>query len=433
MRKYILFLVFIAVSLPVISQDLVVKQIFTRTDVCPTSENEACVTIIASELLELTFESNVDPGLNFAFRKHNAQNTEYTFLFPTDKLEYFDRILTIHCPSIAKKTTIPLLLGPNESEFYHISVTECYKIHYENGLTLFSRCFYVDAKEALKKAQDCFDAPSDNEVKNKILIIDSILNLKKSAKESYEMLDYKKAEEYYQIIYALNKDDNFAYQRYIECRYANNSYCEMYMTHSRDYYLEYEYEKSRILYNKANENGCSIEPELIKFYSGMQEKKRGKQEKQPEDPIGRVKENATVITYQYSWRAPFGVSVGCYKDKKVSAYFTFLFSNPSKMNNFEFDGAIGMSARPVKNKYVPIWLTLGAGYTGLNLKVKTEEKEIKGLFHAVSPEIGILIKIPFGNEPKAGLAIRYNFQYRFAVFNEHIKPCNHAVGLGFCF
>ena len=429
MRKYILLLVFIAVSLPVISQDLAVQQIFTRTDVCPASESEACVTVIAHESLELIFTSNVDPRLNLVSRKQNAQNMEYTFLFPTDKLEYFDRVLTIHCPKIAAKATISLLLGPNESEFYQISITECYNIYYERGLTLFSKCSYVDAKEAFKKALNCTDIPSDNEVKNQILIIDSIFNLKKLAKESYEMLDYRKAEEYYRIIYALNKEDNVAYQKYIECRNENNRYCEMYTTHSLNYYLEHEYEKSQILYKRASESGCSIDHELVKFYSGTQEKKKGKQE----NPIKKTRKLETVITYQYSVRAPFGISIGGFKDKKVSAFFTLLFSNPAKLNYFELDGAIGLSARPVKNKYTPIWLTLGVGYTGLNLNVKEGEKEIKGLFHAASPEIGILVKIPFGKEPKAGLAIRYNFQYRFALFNEHIKPFNHAIGLGFCF
>jgi len=433
MRRKLLFLLWImGVNLSVISQNLIVEQDFKRSGDCPSPESEACVTITANKSLKLSFTSNVDSVLDIAFKKQAGQNMEYTLFFPTDRLEYFDRILTVHCLSVAsaESVQIPLLLGPKESEFYYVSLAECYKTHYERGLLLFKQCSYDNAKEVLKKAQDeCFDAPKNDDVKNKIAVIDSIMKLRKTAKESYEMLDYKKAEEYYQIIHSLNNDDGFAEEKYIECRNESINLCNLYLLNARNYNSSHEYDKSQLLYKKVNENQCSFEAEEGDgTHTEQGENEFDKEEK-------KKREISRVLTYEWSWRAPFGFSYGSYKDKKVSAYFTILFNadvfmNTKAKNMPEFDLSFGLTARPVNNKYTPFWLTMGAGYTGSFGKYGVSSK----FHHSVSPEIGILIKIPFGRDPKSGLAIRYNFQYRIPIFsNGIIPPCNHSVGLGFCF
>ena len=423
---------FISINLSVTSQTLVVEQDFTRAGACLSPGSEACVTIIASKLLDLSFDSNVDPVVDVALKKTVGQNIEYTLHFPTDRREYSDRILTIYCQSFAKGVPIPLSLKAKESELYYVSVTECYKNHLEKGLTLFKQCQYPEAKAEFKKAQEeCADAPPNDDVKNKIKVIDSIIILKKLAKESFEILDFFQAEKYYKTIFDLNKDDNFAYQKYIESKVKNNEYCEKYMIDALFFYDHKEYEKADALYSKVIKNGCSRENiDLANVYLEKTGKKLGK-EKNFELPVA--------ITFQWAYsklyHKRFGLSIGRYPDKKASAYFTILF-NSEKVNVdsiyavdngikefvYDFDASLGLTVRPVKNKYVPLWLTLGIGYSGL--------------IHSVSPEVGILAKVPFGKQTRAGLAIRYTFQYRYTIFPEtrsFVSPFNHIIGVGFCF
>jgi len=432
-KTFIILLLFFGAFFSGVAQDLIFEQDYKRTGTCFSLGTEACVTIIANNYLELTFESNVDSTLKIA-EALVGQNIEYLIYLPTDKIEYFDRILTVYCPAFNKKVHIPLLLGPKDSEFYLVSATECFKPHFEKGVALFKKCLYNDAKEEFFIAkEDCFDTPPINDIAKRIKVIDSILMLQKLAKVTYELLDYKKAEVYYKQIHALNKDDSFAEQRYMECRNENINYCEMYINFAKNYELNHEYEKSKLLEKKALENKCNNDSNTEKLDVDIPNKEMSVQDFPNEQSKAKKREIAFAITYQWSWRAPFGISMGGYKDRKLSAYFTFLFnteffSTKQTKRAPEFDATIGLTARPVNNKYVPIWLTIGAGYTGIT--------NIKGssFYHAFSPEIGVLIKIPFGREPKAGLAIKYNFQYRVELFSHGIiKPVNHAVGLGFCF
>jgi len=53
------------------------------------------------------------------------------------------------------------------------------------------------------------------------------------------------------------------------------------------------------------------------------------------------------------------------------------------------------------------------------------------LYHAVSPEVGVLFKL-------GPIALRYTFQYRYSLDNdahkkEHIGNMSHVAGIGICF
>jgi len=432
------FLLFIGINISVISQNLVVEQDFTRVGTCLSPDDEACVTIIASRLLSLTFESNVDSAINIALKKQVGQNIEYTIYFPTDKLEYFDRILTVYCQSFAKGVQIRLKLRTKESELYYVSVTECYKLYLEKGLALFRQCSYFDAKEEFRKAQeDCSDAPPNDDVKNKIIAIDSIIKLKKLAKDCYEILDFKKAEDYYSAIVSLNKDDNFAYQKMLECRLENSKYCQLYVINARNLFDKKEFVKAEMLYKKIIENGCPNDHiDWAKMYLEKISKKLSRRKHDRSAPdrsaIDRKKVvPSTVFTLQWAYKKRFGFSIGGYPDRKVSAYFTFLFNSEKiyaveekliSNKGHDFDATLGITIRPIKNKYAPLWLAFGAGYSGL--------------VHSVSPEIGILAKIPFGKDTKVGLALSYHFKYRAALLpgtQKYVPAFNHIVGIGFCF
>jgi len=391
------FLMLVGINFSGFSQKIIVEQDFSRTDVCKASNKEACVTLIAGKFMVLKFESNVDISVNIASRKEIGNNMEYTLHFPADMPEYFNRILTVYCQPFEKSITIPLLLAPKEAEFYHIKVSECYNDYFERGTLLFKQSSYIAAKEEFIKAQDnCPDALQNDDVNKKVKLIDSIITLKSLADRYYDVSDFAKAEGFYEKYSLLNSEDEYAKQRLLECR------------------------------NKKN-NEPQTEPE----------KDVPAKELEKELPIA--------ITFQWAPMTTFGLSIGGYNNRSVSAYFTLLFNldliqgfreNYAKSHSPEFDVAIGVTVRPVRNKYVPLWITVGTGYTDVINYTGSLESPKWNFNHAFSPEVGVLIRIPFGRNPKAGLALRYTFQYRFAIgqtAKQFIDPFNHIVGLGFCF
>jgi hypothetical protein len=204
------------------------------------------------------------------------------------------------------------------------------------------------------------------------------------------------------------------------------------MLRAYKYYQEGDYEKARILYNRVLSYNCyTDEDESFQTLKKTMEK--------IEKLDLKKKELKTALTYQWAVKTPFGFSVGAYRDRKWGGYFTFLF-NPSIFESFrgnfptqkkpEIDGVVGATVRPVNNKYTPFWIAFGMGYTGVGVQDKHT------VYHAISPEVGILAKVPFGKNAKIGLAVRYTFQFRFALdhhYQKYVNPISNIFGLGLCF
>jgi len=159
------------------------------------------------------------------------------------------------------------------------------------------------------------------------------------------------------------------------------------------------------------------------------------------DPVNRY---ATVLTYEYEKNAPVGFSIGKYKDHKSNGYFTL------RLNSNVFEALRTNNGKPevnvsfgwTINVVYPVWIFLGPGYTGVgqytannsdtqkadinhNLKIKS----------AVSPEIGLLVKL-INKKIGVGLALRYTFQYHYALDKEYIDDIGktkHVFGIGLCF
>ncbi|MCL1850452.1 MAG: hypothetical protein FWF70_03460 [Bacteroidetes bacterium] len=417
------------------SQHLIVTQdTESRAETCIAPKvTDACVTFIARNNLELSFTSSVDKVVNVASKNNIGEYTEYNLTLPTDNLQYLDRILYVSCQLFPQSVSINLMLEAKESLRFYVYLSECYSIHYKNAINYLSQTAYQEAKEEFATAQKCFDAPSDGEVVAKIVIIDSILNLRTIAKEQFELLDYQASMETYTKILSYNPNDNYARQRYNECQQENDRLCDKIMTKAHKYFEEGDYEKAKILYNRVVKYNCyTKDPETRKILE--------KDLKDVEEFELKKKELLAVITYQWAINTPFGVSVGSYRDRKWGGYFTFLFNPdifesfrgnfPTKRERPEIDAAFGATVRPSINKWTPIWIAFGLGYTAVGIQTNHDT------YHAVSPEAGILVKIPFGKNPKAGLALRYTFQYRFSIDftqQKYVKPVNNIVGLGFCF
>ncbi len=155
---------------------------------------------------------------------------------------------------------------------------------------------------------------------------------------------------------------------------------------------------------------------------------------------------ATVLTYEYEKDTPWGFSIGKYKENKSNGYFTLRFnpelfeavrSNNDSTKRPELNISFGWTIRVIK-PYV--WIFFGPGYTGVG-KYTLDEKDTDKddqlnlkIYSAISPEIGVLGKIKLTE--KIGIALRYTFQYRFALDNtttDYMGKTKHIVGVGLCF
>jgi len=455
-RISILLLMFAAAHLSALSQGLsVVEDKSSQTFNCiGRTETEACVRIVANKSLELSFSSSVDAEVYIASKTEVGANIVYELSFPTDKIEYTERRLTIRCQLFPNGETISLLLEPKESLIFNVSVSECYKTVMKDAADLFRQSLYKEAKEEYKKAKECFDAPADGEATVKIFVIDSILNWKKQADASFDLLDYREAREYYNKIIKYNFQDQYALNRSKECAKKYDQHCLDCFSKAEVYFSTGEYRQAKILYDKVIKQNCD---QKFTANSRLKEMKV--------DSIKRL-DQSTVFTYEYANNVPIGFSIGSYKNKKGgffitfksnTAFFNMIRSQHKKGMRHEANLSAGGNFRPVKNKYVPVWINIGLGYTGIGdyysydiIMEGGAAKKIDVLFtggelpedyrhifkHAISPEIGLLGKIPFGPKSSVSLALRYTFQYRIALevaSQDYMKPVAHGFGIGICF
>jgi hypothetical protein len=136
---------------------------------------------------------------------------------------------------------------------------------------------------------------------------------------------------------------------------------------------------------------------------------------------------------------PIGITAGAYKEKKFSGYFSLSLSTSlfaalqkdyDKSEKSEFNVSAGWTTMRLQ---APVWGFFGIGYTGVSKwdwdDLSDSGKPTLYMRNAVSPELGLLGKI-------GPLALRYTFQYRFALNKEEqdeIGKMRHVFGIGICF
>lgn len=424
--------------------------------ICTGGDNVACVIITAPKELQLQFESTMDAKVNIAAVEESGGSNVHTLHFFTGS-QYRGRILKITSQTSLTPTSLPLNLSPKEVHRYFVSDPDAgiggkYLSLRAEGIALFKTAHYNEAKVRYQMAKECTDYISykeNSDIDVRINNIDSILQYRDFADESFDLLDYKAARDAYSKIIALNADDDYARKRYAESQSLQNQSCNRYMTTADSYFKEHEYEKAKELYEKVILQNCP-----------RQELANAKLQEIAKIGINR-RQQRTVFTYEIAKNLPIGFSIGGYKNRKTGGYFT-LKTNSDLFNMFrsnykeaecpEVDISGGLNFRPVKNKYAPIWINIGVGYTLLGAYYFTndagEEILYEGgelpetfdsspeIYHAISPEIGLLGKVPLGKKSRVGIAIRYTFQYRFAIKSEtqdYIRKTSHGFGIGLCF
>jgi len=452
MRNFYVFLLLNISFFTAYTQVLTVTRDNSYVNVpCSDGESNACIIIVADTSLHaLTFYSDIDPNdgmVDVVSTNTIGSNISYTLSFLTGSI-FKKRILEVFSPLYEKPAQIPLDLNPKESRKYYVALSECYNVHLKNAADLFTKSAYAESKEEYKQARECFDALADGEVVMKTAIIDSILFWRKMADASFDLLDYREARDYYNKIGKYNPQDDYVLNRSKESSQKHNQYCMECFSKAEVFFNISEHQQAKILYGRVINQNCQQRLEATARLKEM-----------IADSVHRL-DKTTVLTYEFASNTFIGFSVGGYKNKTGGGFFT-LKTNPAFFNMLrskesvrpEINASAGGNFRPVKNKYVPLWINIGLGWTGVGAYYYTDENENKilydgeklpdnietslTLYHAISPEIGLLGKIPLGQKASVGIALRYTFQYRFALNpdaqDDIIKPVAHGFGIGFCF
>lgn len=326
-------------------------------------------------------------------------------------------------------------LRANQQLTYYIfdpdsTIIDCYNQLTREGMSLFRSGFYNEARGKYEAVKSCSNIPVENDVDKQIAFIDSILVWKTLGEVAYSTSNFLEAIRQYQKVFTKNHDDKFTQKRLSECLVNQTERCRVNFETAEKYFDDRDYTNAETLYKKVIESQCANEQYAIQRIR----------------EIYNLKQLSKVLTYEWAKDVPVGLSYGKYRYNKPGGYFTL------RLNKYVFEAArtnLDSVARPELNvsfgwtiKIVkPVWIFFGPGYTGVGKyiedkadSVKNEENLKLNISHAVSPEIGIVCKIPLTE--KIGITFRYTFQYRFALDTEeidYIGNTRNVIGAGLCF
>jgi tetratricopeptide (TPR) repeat protein len=404
-----------------------------------TDKNEGLVIISCDESLKLDFKTNWNETINyFKVSEIEGGSRLYYLLFPTEK-EYNGRRLFI-LSSGFDNLVIPIKLQAKETKKIIVydpdaRIIGCYYEMTKNAHAFFNKALYQEAKDKYQVALECSDIDKSqiNMIKDKIANIDSILIWRNKADTYLAVLDYSTAIEYYKKIYALNSEDKYISNKLLETQLKEGERCTLAFANAEGFFKEKDYGNAKDLYERVVSLGCYNVANATVRLQEISEIEKNK------------KQLSHVLTYELANNTSIGISTGSYKEHKASGYFAFRFnpdvfealrSNPSDSKKPELNVSFGWTIKVVK----PVWVFFGPGYTGVGEYVYDKEdinQEVDPtlkIYSAVSPELGLLGKIKIGKG--IGIALRYTFQYRFALEKEtenYIGKTKHVFGIGFCF
>jgi len=326
-------------------------------------------------------------------------------------------------------------LNPNQQLKYYVfdadsTIVDCYNQLTREGMSLFRSGLYKEARKKYETVKTCSNIPPENDIDVRIALIDSIFTWKTLGDVAFNTSDFLDAIKWYRKVFTQNPDDKSTEKCLSQAMIAQNENCRINFETAERYFEDRDYVNAEMLYKKVIELRCLNEQYAI----------------QKIREINNLRKLSSVFTYEFEKDVPIGFSTGKYNDKKSGGYFTL------RVNQEVFEAArsnLNVNARPELNlsfgwtiKLVkPLWIFFGPGYTGVGKYIAEEEspgsteKKLKlNISHAVSPEIGLMCKIPLSR--KIGIAFRYTFQYRFAIDKQeidYIGKNRHVFGAGFCF
>jgi len=414
---------------------------------------QAGAIISCPTTLELSFSSNVDRAIDVYKTETRGDVRFYYLRLIVGRYRgasYTNRMLEVSAPGFVP-LRFPLELQPSESKSFEIFDPNatvgvgCFYQNFNEGTELFKKALYNEAREKYKLSMECTDMPADADIPAKIRDIDSILVLRPEADRLFDQLFYKDASTAYLKIVSYNAEDQYAQNRAREAERIYTDNCKVYYDGAELHFSNGDYAEAKKLYEMVVAMSCPKSTEASVRLVDIQ--------KIEYDRSKRIQ----VIAYEFSpspsvignlphypadpikTQALIGLTVGAYKEKKFSGYFSLRFTPsifPALQKDYdnslrsEFDVSAGWTTMKLQ---IPVWGFFGIGYTGVSswdYEDLTEEGNPTFRLHsAISPEIGILGKI-------GPLALRYTFQYRFPFDKDRqdfIGQLRNVFGIGICF
>ena len=443
MKEVFFILLFFYVNINMFSQrNLTIEDRSDEFSVFGGERDEAGIIFSCDLEIPLSFSFNYQPLIPTK-TDTVASIVNYHFKFRTGK--GFNRRKIVISSKGYNSLEQEVSLTPKQQKEYFIQdeskkTLDCYYQLTKEAEELFQDQLYLEAKTKYILSKECFDSRDEVEINTKIALIDSIVKLRTQANIDFDLANYKEAIDGYNKIISLNRRDYYVQERLNESRKRYGESCSLYFNNAESCYINGDYKSARELYNKIIDQDCYQAEIASSRINAIDNKEKDKAQK------------AFVLNYEISKTTELGFSIGKYKENKSNGYFTLrtnadtFESIRSEEENLtpELNISFGWTLKPIKRKDVPVWLFFGPGFTGIGkfLAVEPEienrdaresnatERELElEICTAVSPEIGVLGKI-------GPLALRYTFQYRFAIQKEHevyIGKTMHIFGLGVCF
>jgi hypothetical protein len=417
------------------------------------------IIIQTHEYFRLKFSTNLDGPNGSLIEKETKKviggvQIEYTLTFDAKKAS--GTVLNIECQGY-RLLSIPITLSANEAIKYYVDdpgypgSKNCSKAHKLYADEFFDAAAYDKAKDEYQAALDCWDVTFDvdsAELKLKISNVDQITSLLKDIADAESKKDYHLIYDIYRTAYTLNAKDPSLKKKYLESMNDFNNECNRCYEEAERLFLLKKYSEASDMFQQVIDWDC---PNRLQAARKQPEAQRMHEE-------GKNLLSYHVLTYEYQKSASFGFSSGNYKVNKTSGYFTLRF-DPQIFETFrlEKNGSLAAEADmsfgftiplkflqfPVKIKdetYTGLWLFLGPGMTDL-LQVSPEDstplsETSRYTNHlAVSPEAGLLLKIPLWTN-KSHLILRYTYQYRYTLKKDDqdlIGKSKNVIGFGFSF
>ena len=393
---------------------------------------QAGITVFCSNVLSLSFESNVDRKVDVYNQEERGGLMYYYIRFTVGRFKganYDGRILEVLAPGFLP-LKIKLDLKPSESKSYEIydpNATVGVGCFYENfnaASELFRNSSYNEAKEKFKLSKACTDYQEGANVDYILEAIDSIVVLRAKGDALYDTNDYHEAFMTFQKVIGYNSSDAYAITRKNEAQEKINELCTNYYHEAESYFYQNKYKEALPLYEKMLDMSCSnnnreVNLRLLEIRKFLSDRKQ----------------RAQVILYELAENTPIGISYGRYTRLRFSSYVSLRF-NPAlfqaigKKDDANQKGEIDLSFGWNRMVIREVGFFAGLGYTGVGKWDNYENDDPQfTLYHAISPELGVLFKI-------GPVALRYTFQYRIALdgdFQDYIGKMRHVGGIGFCF
>ncbi len=449
MRKFsFVVIALFAVASSFAQKKLNIKDITPELSVYPCQDRyEALVVIRCSEDFELEFKSNVDRELSIT-RELEGTEKIYNIVFKTreEGTSFKGRMLSIMAPAF-DKIYRPLELKQKEKKEFIVtdpysSLRSPFYTYLEKGNELFTEGMYGQAKDQYHMAQRCPEySEFDNTISQYLALCDSMISWTEIVDEAEKDGDYYRARDYLAMMTNNNAKCVALRDRYNNVMREYAIRCNADMVNGEQYMLDGYYEKAKAVYQNAvaMRNPRIAEAELkLHEIEKLTYKKTHK---------------TRTFFYQSMNNCPIGfTSAGCMPSKSAG-YFSMNFNKScidlltntnERFDEFTMDYEINVSAGwtvPMYKSYAFLYFT-PFSYTGGGCSFakvgenNSDENMFKALlnqdvrwYHAVSPEIGIIVKY-------WRVALNYKYKYRYWIgdcdgLKDVLGSSVHSFGIGF--